>query len=322
MAKRLPFLYVGKNAVANTHKTYTAQDLANYVYPSQFVIVPGNYWDYFTATGGLTSEADTLAEQVATLAKLICNNTSTNFYIGTPLITDKVNNNHTSSESSYRSAYSNLQSSHKTFIDKVKSKIGASLFNSRCEGVYMNAEDMGNFYLNPSNMSNHPHYALFKYVSDYVHNTLGKELIWSPFYTIDTAVENIAKMSTTTVFDYIFIQPAWYFQDGDANGSYGNNCKRVFESVRDQKVYHKNGSLIVSGATRTILGVQMEVDTMYYKDTKYKNKYQDYYNQFYPYRWNYNFGFYHGHKLDAISHMGSESYQTKLVKEVVAPFIS
>ena len=330
MAMRAPFLYVGKNALGAMHQRYTDADLKRYKTPSEFVLCPGNYEGYFTANSStgcapVASEINALVKNIAALAKRVSDTPYTNgsvhkykVWIGTPFFGNfnlkYWNVSKETDLTALRSGLKNIGDAIVSYVNQVKAAINNIApsdplrFDMIVAGFYMNSEDMGGYYLDMNDPNDHPMYKMYKQVSDHVGSSAispvfsRKRMMWSPIYSIDTMISNIAKIvHKSSIFDLVLIQPADYPFGGNTPSRPAlTGCQRVLESVANQRVRNRAGQVVYNSAPpRATIGVQMEVDTQYFNKSVCRNFYDaNYLATFHPFRWNYNFGFYHAHPME------------------------
>ena len=168
-------------------------------------------------------------------------------------------------------------------------------WNNNVRGFYWATESIGwsaAFTSAASNNFGNPHVMLMDTMSDLIKGTYGKEFMWMPYTTTTAGVgldKNDVRMgyvaNKTTIFDYILLQPGYYWDTEKLE------ClRRVTASATNNKVYFYNanktytnsnvvGGSKVSGAAD--IGVVMEIsdeivygssshDASFYNDTYYE----------------------------------------------------
>ena len=270
---RAPFLYAGyfcwdKNSNPMKEYSYTDEQLSGLDNATEFVVTSGNFQSYFQSNG----EPDSYYLQVyinraVALANRLYDKYGKQIWIGTPGVggTDVVP--HTAT------AYAEVARRMTYFVDNVIAEFGGTdVFNTRVKGVYINAEGViGTF----SSIATHPQVSMFKTLSDYVTNK-GKKMMWSPYWSTNNLVNAAQIAHRTSIFDYILIQPGYYFNDA---WNAELNCEAIREAIRTQKMCYQNYTQIVPNSqitsTRAKIGCQMEIDQSIV-DSPFDSRYQHY----------------------------------------------
>jgi len=257
MAIKAPLLYAGyqnyNKSSAEVMFNYRDQDITAFSNATEFVLTGGNFQNYFLPDGNADGYyLQVYVAKVAELANRVFNLTGKKVWIGTPSIMQGFPD----SNCDY------LGTIMTYFIDNVIAAMGTTNFASRVNGIYMNKE-MIDAPL-PATYMNNKQYAMFNKVSTYVRNK-GKKMLWMPFYDYTDSVENIGKIvHRSNLFDYVLIQPTYYFR---ANNN-TQNCTVLRKSVAAQKLYYKDASTqVIQNSqithTSTKIGVTMEIDRYY-----------------------------------------------------------
>lgn len=222
------------------------------------------------------------------------NKSSASIFIGTPAIDGSSGNFQNASMYSYLV----------TYINDLKAALGTNW--SSITGIYMNAESIWGT-VDYANLITNPTIKLFNNLAYDVHVTFGKKFMWVPYYTVKeadaaTKVKNIGYVANkTNIFDYILIQPQYYFNGTSGCEAPLSNLDGVYYSVTKQAVTYRDGTLVVaksSGATAQI-GVQMEIDGNTMVNSAFSSRYNAYVSKFSPFVNNYPLSFYMGAKGDA-----------------------
>lgn len=168
------------------------------------------------------------------------------------------------------------------YANYIKSQMSTSDWNRNVRGFYWATEEIGwsaTFTSSSANNFGNPHVMLMDAMSDLVKGSYGKEFLWMPYMETtagvgldknDVRVGYVANRST--IFDYILLQPGYYF-----NGNDKLEClRRSTACATNNKVYfysasnsYTNSNVVggskVSGAAD--IGVVMEInDAIVYGD--------------------------------------------------------
>ncbi|MDP4205290.1 MAG: DUF4855 domain-containing protein [Bacteroidota bacterium] len=145
------------------------------------------------------------------------------------------------------------------YIKYIKGQIGDSKWKNNIRGIYMNQEAiMGTVDYN--NIMTNSQIALFNDLSTFVHSILGKEFLWIPYYGYGSdptsIIKNIAYIADqTNIFDYVVIQPHYYF-----DGTVQTNLDGVYNCVKKQNVCFSDGQPVITKKSKTAIGPEMELD--------------------------------------------------------------
>ena len=257
MGKKMVFLYAGyhgdrDNITYNYNSVHIANGFPNV---SEFVICSGQYPHYFDDNGNINEEAQT--NYINAVANLIKSLPGTkNFWVGTPFC-----------EGVKTSAgIDKLGKTQVKFIENLKQKLDNEGRTHRLNGIYMHSEE-----------PTAKRIEMYKVVADYVHNTLKKQFLWAPYYGSGT-VPNIGTVIGAGIFDYVMIQPHYYFAINSTNQ---DNSAAIRKSMRDQRLYYRDLNTLVAGASnpKTKIGCQMEIDPQFYTDSNNTDAYNAYYDK-------------------------------------------
>lgn len=296
MAIRAPFLYAGyfcwdKNSTMKEYN-YTDAQLQGLGGATEFVVTSGNFQNYFSATGEPDSYyLQVYVDRAVKLANRLYTMYGKQVWIGTPMVGLENVVPHTST------AYAEVARRMTYFVDNVMTAFGGeATFKARVKGFYMSVEEVyGTF----SSISTHPQVSMFQTVSNYVAR-FGMKMMWSPWWSTRN-LENAAQViHRTNIFDYVFIQPGYYFKDESLN--FKANCEAIRTAIQTQKLCYQNKLQIVPNAqitcTKAKIGCQMEIDSKCVAEP-YRSRYQHYVDVFGASTGGYtkagaNFGFYFG----------------------------
>lgn len=315
------FLHVGPHAKydknnnylgTEVYATYTTSDINLYTDVNTFVIIPSG--DYRTYRGGqcdppACSNVNTdLIPKMVDLARTIksSNKANAKVYFGLPAVDGYTPSNY----------YTHMYTFNTEFIANLKraldtaTGVGTTFWINNVAGIYVNGESVYGT-VDYSNIIANPSIKYYNDISYVVHTTYSKKFMWVPFYSYkeSNAVETIKRIgyvtNRTPIFDYVLLQPQWYFNSGgEGTEAPKSNLDGVYYSVINQKITYRDGNEVVartSNATAKI-GVQMEIDGNIFtnKDT-YGVRYNDYVNKFQSLVGTYPFSYYMGSKVTYFS---------------------
>lgn len=273
--KRLITLYIGMTEGGGAYDSYTDADFEHFSEEaSGFVIIPGTYKKYLVENH--EGELNTMLNQMATLVTRIHKQRSDcEIWIGTPHLPDR--NDTSLSELPFAQYATQLKNCISSMKQKINGWIGEpNAFDQYITGIYMNDEHIigenhkGGMALNHTSLSTmlkHPQVNMYNTVSSYVHG-LGKQMLWIPYYGFyaDDLLETIVDLgyiaNRTNIFDYVLIQPHYYFNKSNNNKA---NLAAIRASMLQNRVTYRaesNGTFtpVCSKTSNTIIGCQMEVD--------------------------------------------------------------
>lgn len=165
---------------------------------------------------------------------------------------------------------------YKAYFADLKANIAKDIWNNNIEGIYLHDED----YYGYDKLN------YMKGLSSYISKDLGKKFLWSPYYSMEVNHKKISKALEQNIFDYIVVQPNYYFNKGQTT----DNTGIIANWVKNQSINGKRSS-------RTRIGVQMEINNGYRDNLDnggYRKRYQAYVNTFKPLVGKYPFSFYCG----------------------------
>src|SRR5690606_15797959 len=125
-------------------------------------------------------------------------------------------------------------------------------------GVYMNMESIYGT-VNYSSLLGNSCIKLMNDLSFRVKNNLAKKFLWIPYYgygvNATTIIKNIGYVANqSTIFDYVLIQPHYYFDDTIAA-----NIDGLQSSVSNQGVRYRDGVLVTPMLSTNVIGAEMEM---------------------------------------------------------------
>jgi hypothetical protein len=208
------------------------------------------------------------------------------------------------------------------YIEPVKEKIiegiktrldlvDPNYWKENIKGFYYSTEEIPYYYtwFKPDKTINfdNPVVKTMLSFSNEIHQVYNKEFMWIPYYGNGLGVDNYYNKeqfvrigyiaNRTNIFDYIFIQPSYYFNSKSENIPY------VKASSELNAVVDKNYE-IVSGikSSKTLIGPEMEIDINYdvtaVKDTASRDRYNQYVKAFSSVKSNTPVAFYAGPRED------------------------
>ncbi|MDP4184823.1 MAG: DUF4855 domain-containing protein, partial [Bacteroidota bacterium] len=168
------------------------------------------------------------------------------------------------------------------YINYIRDQIGASKWANNIRGIYMNQESVYGT-VDYNNIMGNPTIKLMSDLSKRVHKTLKKEFLWIPYYGYgsdpNTIIKNIGYVADqTNIFDYVVIQPHYYF-----DGSVRTNVEGVYYCVKNQNVSYRDGQPVVTKKSKTAIGPEMELDWHIVSPNNYKDqlsRYLDYVSKY------------------------------------------
>ncbi len=213
---------------------------------TDFVIIPKEASNYGSTEEGYKSQLAPF--MVTVINKLVANKSTAKIWIGTPGITSK---NTPVASTSLDPVFN--------FLSYVRDQLGSTMWNTNIAGVYMNMEavygtvDYGNLTAN----------SCIKLMSDLsakVHNNLNCKFLWIPYYGYGSDPAEVIKRigyvaNKSTIFDYVVIQPHYYF-----DGTIESNITGVKYCISKQAVSYRDGTVVTSKASKTVIGPEMELD--------------------------------------------------------------
>lgn len=263
MAKRMVFLYAGNNANGIAYN-YSDAQLESFTNADEFVIAASinNYLNNDTAL-------NTHLNAVVSLAARTINKTGGHVWLSLPYFPK----GSPFTVSTYVPVAQKLISCAATLKQKFNGWMGSSTaFDTYVEGFYIvneHVDQESGVKLNTSSlttMKQHPEVYTFYTVSEYVHETLNKKMLWCPYYgtgaTTNDTIDSVGSIANkTNIFDYVFIQPVYYFLRSQ---DIFENLGAIRRSMRYHCVYTRDGK-VVGGRkeSNTQIGVQMEIDACY-----------------------------------------------------------
>lgn len=229
------------------------------------VIIPSAVEDYGSTETGYKSQLAPLV--VDAINQLVMRRRTAKIWIGTPGITSK----------DYAIASTSADPFY-NYIKYIRDRIGTSKWSNNIRGIYMNQESVYGT-VDYSDIMSNPTVRLMSELSVKIHKTLKKEFLWIPYYGYGSDPANIIKnigyvTDLTNIFDYVVIQPHYYF-----DGAVKVNLDGVYYCVKKQNVCFRDGKPVTAKKSKTLIGPEMELDWHIVMPNNYPNqlgRYLDY----------------------------------------------
>jgi hypothetical protein len=212
---------------------------------TDFVLIPDYASSYGTTENGYKTQlAPKLINFINTMITLRSN---VKIWIGTPGI----------SHANYSIASTSLNPFY-NHITYIQSQLGSQKWSNNIAGIYMNQESVYGT-VNYLNLLANSEIKLMNDLSYRVHANLGKKFLWIPYYGFGTNAATIIKnlgyiANKTNIYDFVVIQPHYYFDP-----SVYANLSGVYQSIQKQSVTYRDGVVVVSKTSNTVIGVEMEI---------------------------------------------------------------
>ena len=229
---------------------------------TDFIIIPKDAASYGSNEAGYKSQLGVFMVKV--INQLITHKSTAKIWIGTPGI----------SSVNYSIANSNLDPIY-NYLNYVRDQVGTSVWANNIGGVYMNEESVYG-PVDYNNINANPCIKLMNDLSTRVHNNLNTKFLWIPYYGYGSDPAEIIKRiayvtSKSTIFDYVVIQPHYYF-----DGSVASNLTGVKYCISKQSVSYRDGLEVTPKVSKTVIGPEMELDWHIVPP----NNYSDYLDRF------------------------------------------
>jgi len=223
------------------------------------------------------------------------------------------------------------------YITFIRDQIGPEKWENI--NIYMNHESIFGrigisvyqHEVNGFNYERNIYITLMSDLSKKIHEELGKKFLWIPYYgygvNTETVIKKVAAVADLSIFDYLLIQPHYYFD---------NSCKSalngVYESVVRQKVCFDDGKIVyrpessfLKNGSKTIIGFEMESSLIliYPKNanySEYKLRYDDYVSKFEKIKDEYPSAFYWSFSFDSKDSTKNDSIN--VIRKIIQPFYS
>jgi len=269
-------IYMDQNYSENTFKKLAQSGITD------FIVLSLNDFDY-----NQKNYIDKLMPRTFyTILKIIEEVPDAKIWIGTPHMTSMT----------HPYFYSTALNKIYDYILELKNSMPL-IWENNIKGIYMNTEAIiGKVYY--SNIYANFTISFMNDLSYRIHSYLDKQFLWVPYYGYgDNAAEVIKKLgyiaNTTPIFDYILIQPHYFF-DGD----HIKNLDGVFYSVINQEIRYRDNATVINRLPRATakIGFLVEVSSIVNWDNsgEYKKRYSLYVYNYIGLRNIFASGFYSG----------------------------
>lgn len=268
---------------------------------TDFVIIPKEASSYNSSEEGYKSQLAPFMVKVVN--KLVANKNTAKIWIGTPGISSK---NTPVASTSLEPIFN--------YLNYVRDQLGTTLWSKNIAGIYMNMEavygtvDYGNIIANSC-------IKLMSDLSSRIHNNLNTKFLWIPYYGYGSDPAEVIKRigyvaNKSTIFDYIVIQPHYYF-----DGTVASNITGVKHCITKQSVSYRDGTEVTPKTSKTVIGPEMELDWHVVPPNNYTehlDRYNKYAAAFKEFAGAYPVIFYwDGNLQNALSHRINPFFQSK-----------
>jgi hypothetical protein len=240
---------------------------------TDYIFIPNDAGTYLSTQAGYIAS---LAPKVVDFVNQLKSRKATSLiWIGTPGIGS---GNSSLSSSSLNPFYN--------FITNVQTTLGTTTWSNNIAGVYMNMEAVYGI-VDYTNLTSNICIKLMNDLSYRVRANLSKKFLWIPYYGYGTNAATIIKnigyvANKSTIFDYVVIQPHYYF-----DSTIAANITGVQSSVSNQGVRYQDGVLVTPKLSTTIIGAEMEMSWKIVPPNNYTDflsRYNAYITAFGPYK--------------------------------------
>ncbi|MDP4205293.1 MAG: DUF4855 domain-containing protein [Bacteroidota bacterium] len=212
---------------------------------TDFVIIPKEAGKYGNSAEGYKANLSPLI--LNTVNQLVSRRSTAKIWIGTPGISSK----------NFEIAPSSL-APFVEFISNLRNQIEAKVWKNNIRGIYMNQESVYGSVDYNDIMANGT-IKLMNDLSSEVHKKFKKEFLWIPYYGYGSYSDEIIKKigyvtNQKTIFDYVVIQPHYYF---DKNVP--QNLTGVHYCVSKQSICSTKGEIVIPKKSKTQVGAEMEL---------------------------------------------------------------
>lgn len=256
-------------------ETFTADDwqaIANSPV-TDFIIIPKEAAAYGASETGY--KANLAPVIINVVNQLVTRKASAKIWIGTPGITSL----------NFEIASESIDPIYK-YLAYMREQLGSAKWSKNIGGVYMNQEAVYGT-MNYSDMYANSCVKLMSDLSIRVHSLLNTKFLWIPYYGFGTNYADLIKKiayvaNKSDIFDYVVIQPHYYFDEtvpGNLNG--------VQSSVKKQSICDREGVELIAKTSKTIIGAEMELSWRVVPPnnyTEYVTRYNQYLNSFTEFR--------------------------------------
>ena len=301
---KVAFLYVGKyckDSCNENYKAYSAEDINNFGITHFVLSTYGGYGAYSSGNNShhYPELVKTMKDTLTTITSST-NGEKKRVWISTPAFVNYEVVQKADSSQAQKDIYTNHAAYFKQYIQDLREELGADVWNTYVEGIYINNEQVfGSDVIQAVDINSpysHPHVKMLKDIADEIHRTVNsngktwnaKEFAWAPYYPTEYNREEKIKtigivVNKADIFDDVFLQPLHYFH---TEGNYAANIDAIKQGTYKKAVTWlrdgNNECTIVGGTktSKTRVGVQMEIDANYFSDDEHKKRYEEYVSYF------------------------------------------
>jgi hypothetical protein len=247
---RMLFMYVGMGPFGKRYKTYTVEDLNKMDHVQEFVILPSCDPNIY----GLGPYDDIVKSMMELIVK-IRNSTrkDAGIWIATPGFDIEY------------APFPILYPIMRDFIFNLSLIVhnldNGQYWKNNVRGIYFNIESVyGKF--DPNNAISNAVIKLANHLAKHIHTKLSKKFLWVPYLKIYADIPlRITTVANMDIFDYILLQPMWYFSGTRRNNETKENLDWTFWSVKNNAISDKDGvPLLKRNHFLSKIGIQMEID--------------------------------------------------------------
>ena len=240
---------------------------------TDFIIIPKEASEYGSSENGY--KINLAPFMISVISQLVARKSNAKIWIGTPGITSL----------NFSIASSSLDPIYK-YLSYIREKIGTTVWSKNIGGVYMNQEAVYGT-MNYNDIYSNACVKLMSDLSLQVHSLLNTKFLWIPYYGFGTNAADLIKKigyvaNRTDIFDYVVIQPHYYFDESVPENLFG-----VQFSIRKQSVVYCDGIEVITKTSKTIIGPEMELSWRVVPPnnyTEYVNRYNEYVSSFIEFR--------------------------------------
>jgi hypothetical protein len=265
---------------ANTFTDDDWQALANSAV-TDFIVIPKDAGQYGANETGYKTQLGIFMVNV--INQLVTRKSTAKIWIGTPGLSSL---NYTTASSSLDPIYN--------YLNFVRDQVGTSIWNTNIGGIYMNMESIYGT-VDYTNILANPCIKLMSDLSSRIHNNLKTKFLWIPYYGYGSNPDEIIKRmayvtNKSTIFDYVVIQPHYYFDE-----SVAVNLSGVKHSISKQAICYRDGLVVIPKLSKTVIGAEMELSWRVVPPNNYTdflNRYNEYVSSFAEFKGTYPIIFY------------------------------
>lgn len=236
---------------------------------TDFIIIPKEAAHYGATEAGYKTQLAPFMLQV--IDQITRRNSSARVWIGTPGISSV---NFSIASTSYLPIFN--------YLNYMREQLGTAKWNRNIGGVYMNQESVYGD-VNYSDLMANSCIKLMNDLAYAIRKQLKSRFLWIPYYGYGANAAEIIKRvgyvtNRATIFDYVVIQPHYYFDE-----TVPQNIAGVKHSVSKQSVCYRDGVAVTPKLSKTIVGPEMEMSWKVVPPNNYSDflaRYNEYVNAY------------------------------------------